>query len=105
MGKRAPHAPSTAHTGLRALWQRDGHVCWICERVIQRFEDASRDHVHPLGHIEEDELRLAHKLCNSLRGALPVETIEQIKTDYPNASVRELRGRIAAARAEASGEL
>ena len=55
---------------LLILWHRDGGVCWICGLSVA-IEDASRDHYVPrskggLGH--PNNIRLAHKKCNTERG-------------------------------------
>lgn len=53
-----------------AIYQRDGMVCSICHLHVRR-EDASVDHVVPLskgGPSTMDNLRLAHRRCNSSKG-------------------------------------
>lgn len=68
-------------SGQKGRWigicQRDGWVCWICNRGIDpalRHPDrqaGTADHVIPLalgGSDEDDNLRAAHLTCNSRRG-------------------------------------
>lgn len=61
---------------------RDGWTCHLCDKPVDpalSYPDpmsASRDHVLPisLGGIDEAEnVRLAHWICNSRRGARPLE--------------------------------
>jgi len=59
--------------GLRALYDRDLRLCWICGLFVSETA-ASRDHVVPRSHggtRAPSNLRLAHKLCNSRRGNGP----------------------------------
>lgn len=77
---------------LNRIYKRDRAVCWIClflgRSVAESFvarEDASRDHLTPLskGRDDRDEnMRLAHRSCNSKRGDLTIEQMyELIKED------------------------
>lgn len=64
---------------LRSLYERDGGVCWLCQKPVPPNFDSmdttspTRDHVIPLvrgGHHTWVNVRLAHRGCNSRRGAL-----------------------------------
>ena len=61
-----------------AVYERDGFVCWLCGGPVDMSADpssdmfASLDHVVPRsrgGSDDPSNLRCAHRLCNSLRGA------------------------------------
>lgn len=63
---------------LQQLGDRDGWVCWICDNDVDprapvgSANAASIDHVVPRalgGTSEPDNLRLAHRKCNSTRGS------------------------------------
>lgn len=52
------------------IWKRDHAICHLCDRYVPLVE-ASRDHVLPRHHGGKttwDNIRLAHKDCNSRRG-------------------------------------
>ena len=54
-----------------AVFERDGWLCGICGESVRR-EDATLDHIVPIargGTHEPSNVRLAHGLCNSRRGA------------------------------------
>lgn len=56
----------------REIFERDGWRCWICGEVVAE-EDASIDHVVPIaqgGADAPDNIRTAHRDCNSRRGWL-----------------------------------
>lgn len=51
--------------------ERDGHLCHICGEWVS-VHDATLDHVVPLirgGAHTKDNIKLAHKVCNSRKGA------------------------------------
>jgi hypothetical protein len=55
---------------LHQIWTRDGGICWICKGPVE-LADASRDHFLPRskgGKNNIENLKLAHKSCNSRRG-------------------------------------
>jgi hypothetical protein len=63
---------------IAQLASRDGWECWICENdidadaVVGSANAASMDHVVPKslgGTSSDDNLRLAHRRCNSSRGS------------------------------------
>jgi hypothetical protein len=60
---------------LSAIADRDKHQCWLCQRNVKQGE-ASIDHVIPIArggkHILSN-VRLAHRSCNSRKGARLVE--------------------------------
>jgi hypothetical protein len=59
-----------------AIFERDGWLCGICGEPVRR-EDATLDHIVPIargGTHEPSNVRLAHGLCNSRRGARPADT-------------------------------
>ncbi len=62
---------------LYKLYQRDKGICWLCGEKCDMDADPnsnnypSVDHVIPIAHGGKDEwsnIRLAHRLCNSLKG-------------------------------------
>lgn len=58
---------------LDDLWERDGGVCQLCFRPCDRSQ-ASRDHIRPRsrgGSDNPNNLQLAHRLCNQLKGSTP----------------------------------
>jgi 5-methylcytosine-specific restriction endonuclease McrA len=74
-----------------ALYERDGWTCHLCnEPVPQDLEWSNEDwqphyptldHVVPRSHGGKDEpsnLRLAHMLCNTLRGSTPLEELQTV---------------------------
>ncbi|ACV09799.1 HNH endonuclease [Jonesia denitrificans DSM 20603] len=72
--------------GIRkAIYERDGYVCWICNKLCdtsvdpQTHNDApTLDHIIPRskgGTHEESNLKTAHRICNSLRGDGGVEVL------------------------------
>lgn len=70
---------------LDIIYARDQALCWIClllgKPAFVERKDASRDHYDPKsegGSYSNENLRLAHKLCNSLRGT---KTIEELLRD------------------------
>lgn len=66
---------------VRSLYNRDSGICWICGGMCNINADGksndypSIDHIIPVslgGKDEWDNVRLAHRICNSLRGNKPV---------------------------------
>jgi 5-methylcytosine-specific restriction endonuclease McrA len=56
----------------REIFERDKWCCWICDEPVSEH-DASIDHVVPLaqgGADAPDNIRTAHRDCNSRRGWL-----------------------------------
>lgn len=80
-----------------ALYERDGWVCGICDLPVDRdahyLDDMapSLDHIVPRsmggGH-ESENLRTAHRVCNSRRGA----RVEEVSDGEGVAAVRDHRG-------------
>ena len=69
------------------IFARDDWRCWICGAPVLR-KDASLDHVTPIAHGGADEpenVRLAHMLCNSRRGARPSDRDAVGGKDAPRA--------------------
>lgn len=66
-----------------SIWRRDGRKCWLCKHGVS-VDDASRDHVQPQltgGYNKARNYRLAHRQCNTARGALPIrETLAVLST-------------------------
>jgi 5-methylcytosine-specific restriction endonuclease McrA len=57
------------------IWRRDKGECHLCGRYCS-LEDASRDHVKPRydgGRTTWENIKLAHRNCNSRRGHMPVK--------------------------------
>lgn len=86
MKKEARRKQSYTHESrtisLSKLYERDGGVCWICGGLCDIDGDpnsngyASIDHVKPISKGGKDQwnnIRLAHRLCNSMRGNAFVE--------------------------------
>lgn len=74
-GDRMPAYNPLRRVSLRHLIapiaERDGHCCHICQRLVAT-RDRSLDHLVPWSQGGSDEpfnLRLAHRRCNSRRGA------------------------------------
>lgn len=66
---------------LASLYERDGGVCYICGEVCRYDVDGndnmypSIDHVIPIakgGTDSWDNVRLAHRICNSIKGSRPL---------------------------------
>lgn len=65
-----------------AIYERDNWTCWLCGEAVDRDVDPrvhdrapSLDHVIPRsrnGSHDDDNLRTAHRLCNTLRGVADV---------------------------------
>lgn len=84
--KRARTAHSNEIT-VQSLYRRDNGICWICGGKCDITADGndnnypSVDHIIPVslgGKDEWDNVRLAHRICNSLRGNSPVETFPRL---------------------------
>lgn len=84
--------PESKTITLPRLYERDNGVCWICGGLCDYDADPndnnypSIDHVIPIARGGKDEwenIRLAHRLCNSLKGATMVE---KYATDIPSLS-------------------
>jgi len=62
------------YTGRK--WHRNrlfsqGNICGICEKPITNAKDATVDHIMPLslgGRDDIENMQLAHKTCNELKG-------------------------------------
>ena len=72
-GYCSPHCKPqyTSPIALDVLGERDGWRCHLCGRRVRRIE-ATADHLIPRSHGGGDDpinLRLAHRSCNSSRGA------------------------------------
>lgn len=69
--ERARGVRSNRRIGIRALGDRDGWKCHLCGRTVA-VASATADHLVPQslgGSGSPSNLRLAHMLCNSRRGA------------------------------------
>ncbi len=59
------------------IYERDGGRCQLCKKPVERSE-MTLDHIVPLsagGGFTRMNLRLAHRICNSIRGnRLPAQT-------------------------------
>ena len=56
---------------LKDIAERDGRICYLCGKEVSVHE-ASFEHVIPLcdgGTHTPDNVRLAHRLCNSRKGS------------------------------------
>lgn len=74
--KRGSHTAESKLISARTLYERDGGVCWICGGMCDINADPnsnlypSVDHIIPqsMGGMDTlDNVRLAHRICNSLR--------------------------------------
>ena len=73
----AKAGPKNKAALVKSLAKRDGWICWLCETSIdQRLpaehdESATLDHVIPRskgGSNKQTNLKLAHRVCNGMRG-------------------------------------
>lgn len=74
--RRAAFTPESWTISLDKLYERDGGMCWICGEPCDYETDRngdlypSIDHIVPIskgGKDTWDNIRLAHRICNSLR--------------------------------------
>jgi 5-methylcytosine-specific restriction endonuclease McrA len=67
---------------LEQLWQRDNGICWLCKDYVDlELDEPTRDHVIPYaqgGSDRPENLKLAHRECNEVRGNEPVTAIAAI---------------------------
>lgn len=75
--RKAAFTKESAQISIQTLYKRDSGVCWICGepcRLDVDYNDnmyPSIDHVLPISKGGKDEwgnVKLAHRLCNSIRG-------------------------------------
>jgi 5-methylcytosine-specific restriction endonuclease McrA len=62
------------------IYRRDRAICHLCGLYVKR-EDASRDHVKPRhdgGRTTFENIKLAHRDCNSRRGHMPVKAYKEL---------------------------
>lgn len=84
---------------VASIWSRDKRRCWICRRIVA-LPDASRDHVKPRsegGYDKARNYRLAHRLCNTARGALPEDRVRSLVDGIWPASITQICGVLRAA--------
>jgi 5-methylcytosine-specific restriction endonuclease McrA len=81
------------YRGLKALYERENHICWLCNKIVEFFHEASRDHVLPKGRFpkanvrnghDNPNVRLAHRACNHRRGD-SVPTLPEARDFYNQA--------------------
>jgi 5-methylcytosine-specific restriction endonuclease McrA len=75
------------------IWKRDNAKCHLCGWYCS-LEDASRDHVKPRfegGRTTWENIKLAHRNCNSRRGHMPVK--EYVKWWEEKMSEKDKRDR------------
>ena len=71
LGSRADDPRFFRKSMRRKLYKQD-KTCHICHQEITGFDDATVDHVQPYskgGRTTPDNARLAHRFCNSSKGA------------------------------------
>lgn len=78
-GLRAFRERTGERIAIERLWKRDNGVCHICGDAVPRPGEATEvrleatvDHIHPIargGLHEWDNVALAHRWCNSAKGA------------------------------------
>ncbi len=64
-------AQEVAHIKLQDVAERDHHICYLCGKEVS-VHDATFEHVIPLsdgGVHTPENVRLAHGVCNSRKGA------------------------------------
>lgn len=67
--RRRQNESNNRHAQLRRIYLRDGGICQLCGRHVER-EDASRDHIKDFALCTKEEARdenniqLAHRRCN-----------------------------------------
>ena len=67
------------HIELEVIAEHDGWVCYLCGKEVSMHE-ASFEHVIPLcdgGTHTPDNVRLAHRLCNSRKGSKSLSEINR----------------------------
>lgn len=65
---------------VKEIFKRDRKICHLCRKRLSR-EEASRDHLRPRslgGQNGAENLKLAHRKCNSRRGSLRVCEARQL---------------------------
>ena len=65
---------------ISVVYKRDDATCHLCWQYVAP-EDASRDHVKPRsegGRMDFDNIKLAHRDCNSRRGSKPVSEFRDL---------------------------
>lgn len=85
---------SPEYRALRSLWRLSNPPCWICGQLGAD----TVDHVVPLsqgGTNSLDNLRPAHRECNSRRG---VRNVEEEEREYVRLGVTRVGGRRTGAR-------
>ena len=58
-----------------SLWNKNSK-CFVCERSIDDFSDATLEHITPLafgGRNSDENISISHKFCNELKGSLRFE--------------------------------
>lgn len=79
--------PESYQITLESVYERDGGICWLCGGLCKFGPDSNADdypsieHVIPISRGGMDEwknVRLAHRICNSLKGAKIIEPNEPI---------------------------
>lgn len=63
--------PNRRQKVKKRLYDRDGGICHLCDRIVIWTEEVSFDHVIPLskgGRKGAANLKLAHISCNNKRG-------------------------------------
>lgn len=60
------------------IFERDNRICYLCAKFIG-IHDLTLDHVQPLtegGEHTPENVRAAHRVCNSKKGARAVSEID-----------------------------
>ena len=68
---------------LEDIAERDGRICYLCGKEVSVHE-ASFEHVIPLcdgGTHTPDNVRLAHRLCNSRKGSGSLSEINRSRRE------------------------
>lgn len=86
--------PESYQITLESVYEKDGGICWICGGRCDLTADPnannypSVDHVFPISRGGKDQwsnVRIAHRLCNSLKGAKIIESLEPVSlSPYQN---------------------
>lgn len=73
---------------LIKLLRRDGFNCHICKKPLNlraeynAWDQPSLDHIIPRsegGSHKLENLKLAHRMCNSVRGSRPLDSLESLE--------------------------
>lgn len=86
---------------LTQVTERDGWLCWLCQRIVKRHTRSDSDPLGPtLDHLvlasrrggnHVANLALAHHYCNNQRGAMPVVKVDDAFRDSLREHINDLQ--------------